>query len=65
MIWLVIKHLDIKAMNLSNRKLIDEKYLSRYPLSTGEVIKFGRVGYKIAKIYKPNKNPLIVNKQGS
>jgi hypothetical protein len=44
-------------MKFPNRKVIDDKHLSRYPLSQGEVIKFGRVAYKISKIYKPNKNP--------
>jgi hypothetical protein len=63
MIWLIMKSLDLKAMKFSNRKLIDEKHLARYPLSQGEIIKFGRVAYKITKIHNPNKNPIIVNKQ--
>jgi hypothetical protein len=57
MVWFIIKHLDLRAMKFPNRKVIDDKHLSRYPLSQGEVIKFGRVAYKITKIYKPNKNP--------
>lgn len=66
MIWLILKNLDLKAMKFSNRKLIDERHLSRYPLSQGEVIKFGRVAYKITKIHNPNKAmPIIVNKQSS
>eukprot|EP00347_Sterkiella_histriomuscorum_P019654 403340796 len=65
MMWLILKQLDLKAMKFSNRKVIDDKHLSRYPLSQGEIIKFGRVAYKIFKIYKPNKNPIITNKQSS
>lgn len=53
-------------MNLLRSKTIDEWHLNRYPLSVGEIVKFGRVSYKISKIHNNNnKEPIVVNKQAS
>jgi len=56
MVWFVMKHLDLKALKFTMNKKIDEKHLNRYPVCVGEIVKFGRVAYKITKIYNPNKS---------
>lgn len=53
LVWLVIKHIDLNKFQSSYKKVIDERHLNRYPLSVGEIIKFGRVPYKVTKIYRP------------
>lgn len=63
MIWLIIKYLDVKSKimqqnsnskNNNNRQKIIDKNINRYPLTVGEIIKFGRAAYKITKIFIPN-----------
>ena len=61
-----MKHLDLKALKFTMNKKIDDKHLNRYPVCTGEVVKFGRVAYKISKIFNPNKNlETKINKHNS
>jgi hypothetical protein len=62
MVWYIMKHLDLKAVKFTSKKKIDEKHLARYPLGVGEVVKFGRVAYKVTKIFNNN---IKINKQGS
>jgi hypothetical protein len=53
MVWYIMKQMDLKALKFTQNKKIDEKHLSRYPVQVGEVVKFGRVAYKITKIFNP------------
>lgn len=53
MIWFIIKYLDLHALKFTKHKKIDERHLNRYPLAVGEVIKFGRVAYKVTRIFRP------------
>lgn len=55
MVWYIMKNLDLKALKFTQNKKIDDKHLSRYPVVVGEVVKFGRVAYKVTKIFNPNK----------
>ena len=58
MVWFVMKYMDLKSLKFTMNKKIDEKHLCRYPLQVGEVVKFGRVAYKVSKIFNP-KHPNI------
>ncbi len=53
MVWLVLRNSRDKLS--INNPSADAKHPNRYPLKLGEIIKFGRVAYKIGKIHKPGK----------
>ena len=51
MIWYVLKHNEIFDKPV---KIKDPNHSHVYPLAVGEVVKFGRVSYKVMKINAPS-----------
>jgi hypothetical protein len=67
MIWYVMKYLDgEKGENEKPPKKQLGASQQMYALEAGEVVKFGRVSYKITRIYHPmsSQNGPIINEGG-
>ena len=50
MMWHILKYYELPP---SSSKLKDNRKPYRYPLSVGDVVKFGRVSYKVKRIFDP------------
>lgn len=67
MIWFVMKFMEpefIENQNKREKKMIGAQQQA-YALEVGEVIKFGRVSYRITRIFRPfSKDGPIINEGG-